>query len=58
MNLQFAPGGNERRQLILKLIQFTSVHFPDLNPSSYDNLPKQHEIRFKLLAKCLHQGQI
>ena len=61
MILQFAPANkvvNERWQLISKLIQFTSVHFPDLNPSSYDNLPKQHEIRFKLLAKCLHQGQI
>ena len=45
-------GGNERWQLISKVIQFTSVHFPDLNPSSYDNLPKQHEIIFKLLAKC------
>ena len=21
-----------------KLVQFTSVYFPDLNPSSYDNL--------------------
>ena len=33
-----SQDGNERWQLILKFVQFTSVHFPDLNPNSYDNL--------------------
>ena len=53
MILQFAPANkvvNERWQLVSKLIPFTRVHFPDLNLSSYENLPKQNEIRFKLLA--------
>ena len=38
--------GNEILQLISKLVQFTGVHFPDLNPNSYDNNMnfKQHEI--------------
>ena len=52
MILQFPPAKkvvNERWQLILKLVQFTGVHFLDPNPSSYDNLPKQHEIRFKTI---------
>ena len=31
-------GGNKRLKLMLKLVQFTGVHFPDLNSSSYDNL--------------------
>ena len=44
--------GNERWELISKFVQFTGVHFPDLNPNSWQL--KQHEIRFK----CLHQGQI
>ena len=35
-----------------KFIQFTIVHSPDLNPNSYNNL-NSHEIRFKLLDKCL-----
>ena len=41
MNLQLTPahmGGNERWQVMSKLLQFTSVHFPDLNPNSYDSL--------------------
>ena len=31
---------NERRELMLKLVQFTGMPFPDLNPNSYtfDNL--------------------
>ena len=24
--------------MMSKLVQFTDVHFPDLNPNSYDNL--------------------
>ena len=28
-----------------KLVQFTGVHFPDLNPNSYDNL---HNMRLDL----------
>ena len=31
-------SGNESWQLMSKLVQFTDVHFPDLNPTSYDNL--------------------
>ena len=43
IHLQLAPaqkvqGGNEEWQLMSKLIQLTSVHFPDLKPNSYDNL--------------------
>ena len=33
-----SEGGNERWQLMSKLAQFTGVHFPELNPNSYDNL--------------------
>ena len=33
-----SQSGNERWQLMSKLVQFTDVHFPDLNPTSYDNL--------------------
>ena len=33
-----SQGGNERWQMMSKLIQFITVHFPDLNPNSYDNL--------------------
>ena len=42
---------NERRELMLKLVQFTGMPFPDLNPNSYtfDNL--NYEIRFKYLQK-------
>ena len=40
-----------------KSVQFTSVHFSDLTPSSYDNLNNM-KLDLKLLAKCLHQGQI
>ena len=47
-----SQGGNERWELISKLVQFTGVHFSDLNPNSWQL--KQYEIRFK----CLHQGQI
>ena len=28
-------SGNERWELMLKLVQFTGVHFPDLNPNFY-----------------------
>ena len=31
-------NGYERWQLISKLVQFTDVHFPDLNSNSYDDL--------------------
>ena len=31
-------GNNERWQLMSKLVQFTSVHYPDLNPNSYGSL--------------------
>ena len=50
-------GGNEKRQEMSKLVQFTDAHFPDLNPNSYDNLNNM-KLDLKLLAKCLHQGQI
>ena len=33
-----SQGGNKRWQLMPKPVQVTSVHFPDLNPNSYDNL--------------------
>ena len=33
-----SQGGNERWQLMSKLVQFTDVHFLDLNSDSYDNL--------------------
>ena len=33
-----SQGGNERSQLKSKLLQSTSVYFPDLNPNFYDNL--------------------
>ena len=33
-----SQGANERWQVMSKLVQFTGVHFPDLNPNSYDNL--------------------
>ena len=33
-----SQGGNERWQLMSKLVQITGVHFPDLNPNSCDNL--------------------
>ena len=33
-----SQGGNERWQMMSKLVQFTGVHFPDLNPNSYDDL--------------------
>ena len=41
-------GCNERWQLMSKLVQFTSVHFGDLNLNPYDNL-KKHEVWFKYL---------
>ena len=53
-----SQGGNERWQLISKFVQFTRVHFPDLNPNFYGSLKNVKLARFKLLAKCLHQGQI
>ena len=31
-------GGNERSQLMSKLVQITDVHFPDLNSNSTNNL--------------------
>ena len=33
-----SEGGNERWELMLKLIQFAGVYFPNLNPNSYDDL--------------------
>ena len=33
-----SQGGNERWKLMSKLGQFTGVHFPELNPNTYDNL--------------------
>ena len=33
-----SQGGNERSQLMLNLVQFTGLHFPDLNPDSHYNL--------------------
>ena len=33
-----SQSGNERWQLMSKLVPFTDVHIPGLNPSSYDNL--------------------
>ena len=41
---------NERWQLMSKLVQLTDMHFPDLNPNSYDNLNNM-----KLDYKCLHK---
>ena len=40
MNLQFtsAHSGNERWQLMSKLVESTDVDFPDPNPNSYGNL--------------------
>ena len=40
--------GNEILQLISKLVQFTGVHFPDLNPNSYDNL---NNLKLKVSTK-------
>ena len=57
MNLQFAPAGNERSQLISKFVQFASVHFPDLNPNSYDNLNNM-KLDLKLLAKYLQDQRL
>ena len=45
MNLQFGPqGGNERWQLMLKLVQFSGVHIPAFAemkpfPRNLGNLP-------------------
>ena len=33
-----SQSGNERWPLMSKLVQFTDMRFPDLNPNSYDNL--------------------
>ena len=33
-----SQGGNKRQQLISKFVQFTGVHFSNLNPNSYVNL--------------------
>ena len=33
-----SQGGNEIGKLISKLVQFTGLHFSDLNPNSYGNL--------------------
>ena len=43
-----SQGSYERWQLMPKLVRFTGVHFPDLNPKSYDNLNN-----VKLDLKCL-----
>ena len=40
--------GNEILQLMSKLLQFTGVHFPDLNPNSYDNL---NNLKLKVSTK-------
>ena len=40
--------GNEILQLMSKLVQFTGVHFPDLNPNSYDNL---NNLKLKVSTK-------
>ena len=39
---------NEILQLMSKLVQFTGVHFPDLNPNSYDNL---NNLKLKVSTK-------
>ena len=39
-----SQSGNERWRLMSKLVQFTDVHFLDLNPNSYDNLTWKSEI--------------
>ena len=57
MNLQFAPasqGVDERWKMMLTLVQFTGVHLPDINLSSYDNLNNMRLYRFK----CVQQAQI
>ena len=57
MNLQFAPasqGVDERWKMMLTLVQFTGVHLPDINLSSYDNLNNMRLYRFK----CIQQAQI
>ena len=33
-----SQGGNERWELMSKLIQYAGVHFSDINPNSYKNL--------------------
>ena len=53
-----SQDGNERWQLMSKFVQFTSVHFSDLNPNFHGNLKNIKLDLAKLLAKCLHQGQI
>ena len=35
-----SQSGNQRWQLMSKLVQFTDVSFPDLNLNSYENLSK------------------
>ena len=40
--------GNEILQLMSKRVQFTGVHFPDLNPNSYDNL---NNLKLKVSTK-------
>ena len=45
-----SQGGNKGRQVMSKFVQFTAVHFPDLNPNSYDNVSNMK------LDLNLHQG--
>ena len=49
-----SQGGNERWQLMSKLVQFTGMRFPDLNPNSYDDL-NHMKLDLKVSTK---QGQI
>ena len=44
-----SQGGDKKLQLMSKPVQFTGVHFPDLNSKFLWQL-KQHEIRVKCLA--------
>ena len=50
-----SQGGNERRKLMSKLVQFTGVYFADLNPKSCDNL---NNLKLTLNVSTISRCQI